>query len=1364
MDGNKKEAKGRNYKKKNSDIIFYTPKSNLAIESLQRTIAFNNLFKYVNKNIKKGEIKNDEIKRGERKNDDIKKDDVQNDDIQNDDIKKEDIKKEDIQNDDIKKEDIKNYHIKNYHIRNDDIKNHPINNDQKICDQKKLDHFKHNIIKYDQFKNVPVKKKKKENVKNMIGRKVHTHELNKKNIFVLPKNNMNNNFEEKKKIPLKKNKKVKKRTFSESTINILSYFKNDKLIKLKEKDNEKYIENYRKTGTPNNDINNTIFNIDINKNNINNNIIKNNIIKNNIIKNNIINNGTIINPLITNIDNLNKIYKKVNEKSYLDVNSCHKRVRSENYQCKIFLEEKMKLNNMDYKNDTCDKVNEHLNHFKTDIYYNQLNQNENYLYDKNLKNNKYPINNNDENFIEKEKYYEYLENIYLYSKKYFLSHKMEYISKYLFYKNNNLKNLIFLIDSLFLKKKYVEILELLRDYKHLWIYPIYMKNEFKIKYLDKKKKKKINNIRRKNINYKKLGNEPKYKNKIICKNQKNNFHYNDKIINNNDNNKNNVFIINNNNKKNKKKIEKKINNNNIIIINNNKKNKNKNKKIINNNNIYTTTTNNNNNYYYYHNFNVLYEKKHNLKLFHKNIQTEYFNGNNNFVIKNMKLYSPHNIPLKNTNDYLPKKKENGEIKINKNNRKHSCIYINNMCEKYYPFIYNKKKKSTKRMFYCISYIAFVKIICLLKLKNSNCLNKGIRFVNRIYKKTFFNKNTHYLVHAIIRLYELKGLFNSSLKYSMILFLNFPLYPHIILKLFSFSILCLKEEIYLILLASYPKNFSWFKYFLFFILYSVNFQFRDKKVFNNFLFLIENVIKKKKNKNFKSKYKGKNIIYDMKKDDIPIYNERIRLDMNKKKINTNNNNNNNKSNINNINNNENKSNNNIINNNKININNININSNIYNNNNNYFIDNIDYHDIHNPNINNNDTYIYNLQSNTFEKKKSYNNVSNDLYYSYEPILKRDNINANNIIYKKIILYKSSYNKITLYDTYNYLVNNRFSKYFPKFFIYSKLYIIINIKKSFYEKNFIMCLSLCKLLLNDYIYDPSVITFFVNSCYLLNNISSIKSLASELKKNNMYICFLFCNATLLLYFREIDKSIEIYKYIVDTYENVFSDLYFFCFLNLINTLHITQKASQIINHCICFNKLFFNNIQTYLLLSYYYYVNNIPLKSYSSIMKAYKMYHYNPDIFYMLSLLSLTAKRYKEYVTFSELSLFFSLRISIIRNYIFSKIYETQYEYLPFHLLYYKFKIINFENSMIKFPINMEPFMCYIFFENLIKSYITYHIYSYERQGLDYLLLAENLCKMGFLIFSKDLKFLQILKFIQDHKSNNKSICYLVENIN
>ncbi|ETW61892.1 hypothetical protein PFMC_01995 [Plasmodium falciparum CAMP/Malaysia] len=79
MDVNKNESKGQNYKKKNSDIIFYTPKSNLAIDSLQKTIAFNNLFKYVNKNIKKDEIKNDEIKNYEINNDEIKNYEINND-------------------------------------------------------------------------------------------------------------------------------------------------------------------------------------------------------------------------------------------------------------------------------------------------------------------------------------------------------------------------------------------------------------------------------------------------------------------------------------------------------------------------------------------------------------------------------------------------------------------------------------------------------------------------------------------------------------------------------------------------------------------------------------------------------------------------------------------------------------------------------------------------------------------------------------------------------------------------------------------------------------------------------------------------------------------------------------------------------------------------------------------------------------------------------------------------------------------------------------------------------------------------------------------------------------------------------------
>ncbi|EWC89142.1 hypothetical protein PFNF54_02107 [Plasmodium falciparum NF54] len=442
----------------------------------------------------------------------------------------------------------------------------------------------------------------------MIGRKVHTDELHKENIFVLPKDNINNKFGEKKKIPLKqKNKKVKKRTFSESTINILSYFKNDKIIKLKEKDNEKYTEKYRKTGTPHIDINNSI------KSNINSTKF---------------NNVNIINPLITNIDNLNIVYRKVNEKSYLDVNSCHKRIRSEHYQSKIFLEEKIKLNNIDYKNNTCNEVDDNLNHFKKYIHGNDVKQNENYLYDKNIKINDYPIHNKDEILIEKEKYYEYLENVYLYSKKYFLSDKMEYISKYLFYKNKNLKNFIFLIDSLFLKKKYVEILELLRNYRHLWIFPIHMKNKFKVKNFDKKEK--INNIDTKNMTNKKHGNKQKNKNTQLFIHQNNIIYNDDKIINNNKKNNNNKIINNN------------INNNN-------------------NNNIYTDD--------YY---NSLYKKEQNLKLFRKNIECEHFNRNKNIIFNNMKLYDPQNIPIQNTNDYIPKKiNEKRKKKKKKQQRKGS---------------------------------------------------------------------------------------------------------------------------------------------------------------------------------------------------------------------------------------------------------------------------------------------------------------------------------------------------------------------------------------------------------------------------------------------------------------------------------------------------------------------------------------------------------------------------------------------------------------------------------------------------------------------------------------------------------------------
>ncbi|ETB61583.1 hypothetical protein YYC_01441, partial [Plasmodium yoelii 17X] len=132
--------------------------------------------------------------------------------------------------------------------------------------------------------------------------------------------------------------------------------------------------------------------------------------------------------------------------------------------------------------------------------------------------------------------------------------------------------------------------------------------------------------------------------------------------------------------------------------------------------------------------------------------------------------------------------------------------------------------------------------------------------------------------------------------------------------------------------------------------------------------------------------------------------------------------------------------------------------------------------------------------------------------------------------------------------------------------------------------------------------------------------------ELKKLNKYIYFLFCNASLLLYFNKIERSIQIYKYIIDTYSNIFSDLYFYSLSNLIYSLQLTQKAHQIIVHCKNLNKLFFNNIHSYILLSYYYFVNNIPNKTFNSLFKAYRIYNYHPDIYYILSLLSLSYKKY------------------------------------------------------------------------------------------------------------------------------------------
>ncbi|SBT80812.1 conserved Plasmodium protein, unknown function [Plasmodium malariae] len=263
----------------------------------------------------------------------------------------------------------------------------------------------------------------------------------------------------------------------------------------------------------------------------------------------------------------------------------------------------------------------------------------------------------------------------------------------------------------------------------------------------------------------------------------------------------------------------------------------------------------------------------------------------------------------------------------------------------------------------------------------------------------------------------------------------------------------------------------------------------------------------------------------------------------------------------------------------------------------------------------------------KRGKDYLEISSFLIYSRIRFhLDKNKENSNVYIYKKIILYSSLYNIVTLCDVYNYIRKNKLSKHFPKFFLYSKLFIMINIKKSFYERNYIMCYSLSKLLLMEHMYDSFTITFFVNSSYLLNKISCIKNLAVELRRNKKYIYYLFCNAALLLHFRQVERSIQIYKYIVDSYKNIFSDLYLYSLFNLIYSLQITQKAHQIIFLCKNLNKLFFHNIHVYILLSYYYFLNVIPTKSYSSLIRAYNIYNYHPHIFYVLSYLALSLKKY------------------------------------------------------------------------------------------------------------------------------------------
>ncbi|KMZ90161.1 hypothetical protein PVMG_01528 [Plasmodium vivax Mauritania I] len=1061
MNQEKKEEANTSFNKKNSEVEFFTPKSNLAHECVSRNAAFDNLHKYVNTNVTKDRLK------------------------------------------------------------------------------KRKGHSK-SCAPAVKRKNVPSKEKNKEcsilnyltgfnNAKNIFFKNANTDGAKRKG-EIPPKDSTIKKIKEKIS-GVKKNKSAKKRIFSESSTNILRYFKN---VDTNSKEKTELPTQCGTDKKAQNSLDDKTFR-----------------------------------------DANSKLYAHGNgEKSadahndmYYGENNVHseeggnrKRVRSVNYENKMSNEEKMQY----------DHVQNNVN-----------------------------LDCNDE---------EYLQTAYLYCKKYFLYRKMEFLSKYLFYRQKSIKNFIFLIEALFLRKKYTDLLDMLRRYKRLWIFSC---KGVKAKGAAEKKNNARHKVESGDISTK--GNNSKCGKNctqlIYHKCRRSTFYM--------------AALQNGPNPPTGESGD--LENSNVCNIEHRQVHKFKKKK----------------------------KKTHT----HKMCNTELLCKHKNFCEVNNSI--------------------GGVINGGKTCNRKTCNKI-----------------------YCICYVAFVKIMSLIRMKNQNCLNKCVNFIQKISKKCLLSKNGHYLTHAVIHLYELAGLYNSALKYSMLLFLKCPVYPQIILKLFSFSILSLKVEIYLILLAKYCKSISWIKYFLLFILYSVNYQFRNKKTVSNFLFLLDGVTKggtniekrgktnnverknatKKAEKNrTKSAHnecspRGENWMRGFTPDEQGEKALREKSDHNemggkiKQKM--------------------------WIQSRKVPMQRI-------------------CQLIHDSEGNNRGECSEGSECGGGGKRKHVDLPQYIKKHSSKQNFHKYNENSNVHICKKITLYNSLYSKVTLYDAYVYITQNKFSDYFPKFFLYSKLHIIINIKRSFYEQNFPMCYSLCKLLLMDHTYDSSVVAFFVNSAYLLKKVGAIKRLAQELKTNNRRIYFLFCNAALLLHFKQIERSIQIYKYIVDSYQNVFSDLYFYSLFNLIYALQLTQKAHQIVIFCKNLNKLFFNNIHSYILLSYYYFVNDIPTKCYASLRRAHHIYRYHPDTFYLLALLALQAKRYEEYCAFSELALFFSLRNRNLRNYVFSNIYEKQHEYVPSYLLNYHLEINHFDRSKTLGVPNLSSLLNYVYFEGLIKSYIILHFCSAKR---------------------------------------------------
>ncbi|SBT48311.1 conserved Plasmodium protein, unknown function [Plasmodium ovale wallikeri] len=637
----------------------------------------------------------------------------------------------------------------------------------------------------------------------------------------------------------------------------------------------------------------------------------------------------------------------------------------------------------------------------------------------------------------------YFEILYVYCKKYFLYDKMEFISRMLFFRKRNIKNFVMLIETLFLRKQYIDLLNLLRIHRNLWVFPYAGKR-------GKKKRSKSSTV-----------DGGIYCNKFRVHHGKGGVQH---------------TATNTAERALGRKLAK-----------------------------VKGTSNGGSN-----------DEMHTLKK--ENPLTE--------VIEKGKcpvLYS--NVDgvrcVRNGKKTGSKVATGAKGKKGKKGRKGKKAENSTRSTRWGP-----------REIQCVNYVAFIKIMSLIKMKNKNCLNKCVKFVDKINKKSLLSENAHFLMQAIIQLYELKGLYNNSLECCILLFLKCPAYPQIILKLFSFSLLCLKDEVYLILLANYPPKIAWLKHFLFFILYSVNYQLRNKKLFDNFLFLIENVTKRKKEKARSSSGSGSGSSRSS---------SRSRSSFTHKKL--------------------------------------------------------PHRDKGTPmRCNALVRETKRVQRKSGAKKNGEKNASK--LHNIEMGRSQD---GDSLRQEGSCAYGKGSGKNGWY----------------------------------------------RMIDND------------------NSVGHVESVGRV-------------------------EPTERYKDEGGDY-----------------------AGRATVPNCACDNPLRKNE-------------KKCAVRIYKKIVLYNSLYS--------------RVTLYKECVAFSELALFFSLKKEIIRNYIFTKIYENQYKYVPSHLVLYNFKKVNTYQVTYSTYASWSNFLCYLYFELLTKSYIIFYACSEERNKPNYLTLGENVCKMALVFFHEDLKLL------------------------